>query len=92
MAGAGRYIEAPRNQLVELSISHNQLAGISKFSRGTRNERGTWLIKEELFKQEMARWFSSYETLTGRIASTHLVTPKWAFVGRATGARAAAGK
>ena len=24
-------------------------------------ERGTWLIKEELFKQEMARWFSSYE-------------------------------
>ena len=55
-------------------------------------ERGTWLIKEELFKQEMARWFSSYETLTGRIASTHLVTPKWAFVGRATGARAAAGK
>ena len=41
-------------------------------------ERGTWLIKELLFKQEMARWFSSYETVTGRIASTHLVTPKYA--------------
>ena len=41
-------------------------------------ERGTWLIKELLFKQEMARWFSSYKTITGRIASTHLVTPKYA--------------
>ena len=39
--------------------------------------KGTWLIKEILFKEEMARWFSSYETIMGSIVSTHLVTPKW---------------
>lgn len=26
-------------------------------------QKGTWLIKEILFKEEMARWFSSYETI-----------------------------
>ena len=35
-----RYVEAPRNQLRELSISNNQLAGVSKFSSGQRNEHG----------------------------------------------------
>lgn len=39
-------------------------------------QRGTWLIGE-IFKEEMSRWFSSYETVTGRIASTHLVTPRF---------------
>ena len=39
-------------------------------------ERGTWLIGE-IFKEEMGQWFSSYETVTGSIASTHLVTPRF---------------
>ena len=39
-------------------------------------QRGTWLIKEFLFKEEMARWFQSYDTITGSVASTHLVTPR----------------
>jgi hypothetical protein len=38
-------------------------------------QRGTWLIGE-IFNEEMGRWFTSYETLTGRIASTHLITPR----------------
>lgn len=39
-------------------------------------QKGTWLIKEFLFPEEMKRWFSSYETITGSIASTHLITPR----------------
>ena len=39
-------------------------------------QRGTWLVRE-MFAKEMDRWFSSYETVTGSIASTHLVTPHW---------------
>ena len=39
-------------------------------------QRGTWLIGE-IFEKEMGRWFSSYETVTGSIASTHLVTPRF---------------
>ena len=51
----------------------------TKSRYGTLEEakRGTWLIKTFLFKDEMAKWFSSYETVTGSIASTHLITPKW---------------
>ena len=40
-------------------------------------QRGTWLIKTFLFKEEMARWFYSHETIAGTIASTHMITPKW---------------
>ena len=39
-------------------------------------QRGTWLIGE-IFQEEMGRWFSSYETVTGKIASTHLITPRF---------------
>eukprot|EP00965_Chrysotila_dentata_P082569 2725366-Pleurochrysis_carterae.AAC.1 len=34
------YIESPANQLQELSISNSQLAGVSKFSSGRRNDQG----------------------------------------------------
>jgi len=40
-------------------------------------QRGTWLLREMIFKEEIAKWFSSYESVTGEIASTHLITPKW---------------
>ena len=48
-------------------------------------QRGTWLIKELLFKEEMARWFQSYETITGSIAIAVLIIRRHAHLGRLPG-------